>query len=176
MKAINAIGGALLTAALTLAGCGGADAPSPAPTVAAVSYEATSGAVPPDLAWDETCTVSAAGTVFTRSGMSATTTVNTGTWTVAPFGANENTLFNALTGPHIFRVHKTGQGSVPALAIPPGGGTQIYTIQYDNNADHQVILGDGSLYNNAELVTAPIDAYIAALPLPPDAVNRFKTN
>lgn len=161
----------LVAVILIVAGCGGAGETS-TPNVATVRYQTSSGAIPPDQAWVETYTVASTGTVFTRSGVSTTTTVNAGEWTLTGFGTDETALFNALTGHSVYTVHKTGQGTAP----PVSRGTQIYTIAYDNNTEHEVVVGDGSQYNNPDLVTASIDGYIAKISLPAEAVSRFKSN
>jgi hypothetical protein len=83
--------------------------------------------------------------------------------------------FNDLSGSAVYGVVKPGQGTNTIV----GGGIQEYTILYDNgdNGDtREVIIGDGSIYNNAELITILINNYIANVTLPADASNTYKTS
>lgn len=164
--------GLFIVAMFGFAGCGrGGDKATSVPNVAAVTYRISSGAISPDLAWDETYTISPVGLTFIRAGFSASSTVNSGSWTINSYGENEKKLFDSLSGPDVFGVLKTGQGTVPLLV---GVGIQDYTIQYDSGVTKEVIIGDGSLYNNSGLVTAPINNYIANIALPTGVSNRYK--
>lgn len=142
----------------------------PLPNVTEVTYRETSGAVSPDNAWSEAYVVSPAGLTFVRTGYSALTTVNTGTWTINSFGINETKLFNDLSGDAVYGVEKTGQGTPPI-----GGGIKDYTIHYDNGGTKEVIIGDGSIYNNAGLIATPINNYIANITLPAGASKKYKS-
>lgn len=142
---------------------------SDVPNVADVTYRETSGAVSPDYAWDEKYTVSPDGLIFVRTGFSALTTVNTGTWMINSYGTNEAKLFSDLSSADVYGVVKTGQGSAPV-----GGGIKDYSIRYDNGDTREVIIGDGSIYSNADLITTPIDNYISNVILPAGASNRYK--
>ncbi|MCK9419742.1 MAG: hypothetical protein M0R70_10220 [Nitrospirae bacterium] len=142
---------------------------SDVPSVADVTYRETSGSVSPDVAWDEKYTVSLTGLTFVRTGFSALTTVNTGTWTINSYGTNESKLLSDLSTADVYGVVKTGQGSAPI-----GGGIKDYTIQYDNGDTREVIIGDGSIYSNAALLTTPIDNYLSNVVLPAGASSRYK--
>jgi hypothetical protein len=142
---------------------------SDVPNVAGVTYRETSGAVSPDVAWDEKYTISPAGVTFVRTGFSALTTVNTGTWTINSYGTNEAKLVSDLSTADVYGVVKTGQGPSPR-----GGGIKDYTILYDNGDTREIIIGDGSIYNNADLITTPTNSYLSDVVLPADASSRYK--
>lgn len=152
---------------LMLSACSG-DTNSEVPAVSTVSYRVTSGAVAPDLAWDETYTMSSSGLTFVRIGHTTTTTVNAGTWVLNSYGQNEAKLFSELAGSDVYYIVKTGQGSAQT------GEIKDYTVGYATGATIEVILGDGSAYNNSSFLTTPIDNYIASTTLPTDATSRYK--
>jgi hypothetical protein len=140
------------------------------PNIVDVTYQEASGSVPPDVAWHELYTASPAGLAFERTGASTATTINTGSWIVNSYGTNEAKLFSDLSTSDVYGVAKTGQESVPA-----GGGIKDYTIRYDNGEIRKVFIGDGSIYSNASLFTAPINSYISKAALPAGASNRYRT-
>jgi hypothetical protein len=134
-----------------------------------VIYRETTGPVDPNTAWTEVYTVSTSGSTFERIGFSVTTTVNEGTWVVNIYGAHESDLFGDLSGTDVYFVKKIIQNP-----LPMGGGIKQYTIRYDNGETREVIIGDGSIYNNAGLITTPINDYIANVVLPAGATSRYK--
>jgi hypothetical protein len=143
---------------------------SDVPHVVGVIYASSSGPVAPSAACAEKYTVSPDGLTFERTGYTDMTTVNSGTWTINSDGANEAKLFSDLSTVDVcYGVVKTGQG-----AIPIGAGTRCYTIQYDNGESREVVFGDGSIYDNAGLITTPIDNYLSSVVLPADASKRYK--
>jgi hypothetical protein len=138
------------------------------PKVTEISYRETSGPLSPDSAWDEEHAVSPVGTTFVRTGDSALTTVNTGTWRINSDGVNEAKLFSDLSGTDVYSVKKNGRGATI------GAGIREYTVRYDNGDIRSVVLGDGSTYNDPGLITTPINDYIATLVLPAAAQSRYR--
>lgn len=141
------------------------------PNVSSVTFRESTGPVDPVTVWNEQYTISSKGLTFERSGYSELTTANTGTWTVNGYGANETELFRDLSGHDVYSVYKIGQSSLPI-----GGGLKIYTVIYDNGEKKEVIIGDGSIYNNAPVITTPINSYIENVVLPVDAAKRYNVN
>lgn len=168
VKIVQAVVAILLFGA-ACSGSRNSDVPMDLPNVESVTYRETSGAVSPDSAWSELYTVSSDGLTFVRTGYSELTTVNTGTWTINSYGSKEAKLFSDLSTADVFWVVKTGEGAVAA-----GSGIKDYTIRYANGGTKEVIIGDGSMYNNAGLITAPTDSYVSSVVLPADASNRYK--
>jgi hypothetical protein len=159
----------ILIILLLITACPSSRNPS-VPNVAAITYRETSGPISADTAWDELYTVSTTDLTFVRTGYSALTTINTGTWTINTYGPNEAKLFSDLSSIDVYNVKKTGQDSLPV-----GAGIKDYTIRYTNGEIREVIVGDGSTYNNVELITTPINNYIADINLPVDASQRYRS-
>lgn len=151
---------------LFIPGCVGND--PGVPGVSEISYRETSGAVSPEVSWEEVYTVSSAGVTFVRTGFSEVTSVNTGTWTINSYGTNEAQLFRDLSGSDVYNVVKTGQTMPPTDA-----GIQDFTVRYVNGEKREVI-NDGSTYNNPAVITTPINNFLAKVVLPADAVSRYK--
>lgn len=149
---------------LGLTGCSG---DSSRPQISTVSFRTTSSTVTPDMAWSETYIVSSTGVTIKRDGSS---NVNNGTWAINSYGQAESDLIQNLSKPGVFEISKTGQDAT----VPVGGYIAVYTILYDNGLAKEVVIGDGSTYNNAELITAPINNYMANITLPRGALSKFK--
>jgi hypothetical protein len=146
------------------------DTNSGVPHVVGVIYTNSSGPVAPNSACDEKHTVSPDGLTFERTGYTDMTTVNSGAWTINSDGANEAKLFSDLSTVDVYYgVVKTGQG-----AIPVGAGARCYIIRYDNGESREVVFGDGSIYDNAGLITTPIDNYLSNVALPSGASKKYK--
>jgi hypothetical protein len=144
------------------------------PHVNSVTYRKTSGTVSPIYAWEEKYTISSSGVTFERSNFNAgmSSTVNIGSWSIGSFGINEAALFSVLSGPDVYSVVKTGELDPRQQTV--GGGFEQYTIVYDNGETKAISLHSVDIYNNANLITTPVDSYISSIVLPASALNRYK--
>ena len=140
-----------------------------APKISKITFRISSGVLAPALAWDEIYFISKTGLIFERLAYADVSMVNAGVWQVNGYGANEVKLYDELAGPGVYNVAITGKGLTPA-----GGEIRDYALLYDDGSARDIVIGDGSIYTNSDLISKPVASYISAVVLPAAAVSRYK--
>ena len=154
-----------------LCACSWSIFPQPLEDVTQVTYTEATGTVSPEFQWRERYIISLEGSSFTRTGPVAAEDLNTGNWEIEVEDAAIEALFGQLEA--------VDRSSIRAVTprpggAPVGGGSQNYAIVYAGDRKLSLGYGNGTIYRNGEVVTGPIDAFIAELSLPSGAVRRYK--
>ena len=138
-------------------------------SIAKVIYEASSGTVPQEHQWTEQYVISRDSIVFSRSGPREATELNSGTWEFVIDSEEIASLFDALEESDIRRI---------AEVTPPdpvdGGVSELYQLEYRDGEPIVLSYTEGVTYENGELVTSPVQDFVAGLAWPPGAANRYR--
>jgi hypothetical protein len=147
----------------------GCRAARPVKEIIQISYTSTAGSILPELQWQEEITITPEKVVLTRSGRVEASEVNAGSWDLAVDGVTVAALFERLTAVECATLVR-----VEPDDAPDGGYTEGYRIAYAGGAACSLVYDPGTTYTNGQLVVEPVQAFIAALPLPAEATSRYR--
>ncbi len=155
----------ILTGVL-LAGCQAEEAMKPELT--RIVYTSAAGTILPELQWFESFTITPGRVTLTRSGRTADTQVNAGSWDIAVEQQATADLFAALHGVNCAALRR-----VEPQDAPDGGGTESYTLGYADGGECELLFDPGVTYPTSEAVTAPVQSFLQGLALPAGS-DRYK--
>ena len=137
--------------------------------IATISFIASSGALPQEQCWEERYLIERERVVFGRSGPSEATELNVGTWDLTAQAEEITALFDQIGGVDLRRIEE-----ISPTSPEDGGGSEIYEIGYTDGKSFSLAFSEGVTYENGELVTSPVQEFVARLEWPPGAANRYK--
>lgn len=146
--------------------------PGEKPELLQITYTVETGSIEPTLQWFERYTIyrntALSSDFFERTGKVNGTQVNQGSWILEPDKQAHTKLFTALDALDLDSIKP-----IEPEDIPDGAGTERYELKFADGTIFSLDYTPGMEYTNGELVTGPVQEYIASLALPDDAVSRY---
>ena len=137
--------------------------------VSEVVYTSDSGALLPERQWYERLVVTKGRVTLTRTGRTAATLVNAGTWELAVAERAVAALFGQLAAVDCAKIKR-----VEAADAPDGGGVESYAVAYARGKTCALLYDPGTTYTGGAAIVAPISAFIRGLAFPPAAASRYR--
>jgi len=134
-----------------------------------VIYSYNTGPILPEMQVHEQYSILKDRVEFSRNGLSNDSMVNSGTWLIQVDEQKSQELFNTLKSVKCKSIQR-----IEPADPPDGGYTLSYEISYSDGTSCNLIYNPGVEYSGGEVVVDPVTAYISALVLPSDSVNRYK--
>lgn len=136
------------------------------PELTRIVYTSAAGTILPELQWSEEFAITPGQVTLTRSGRTADTQVNAGSWDIAVAQQAAADLFAALGGVNCAALRR-----VEPQDAPDGGGTESYTLGYAGGRECVLQFDPGVTYPGSEEITAPVQAFLLQLKLPAEAAR-----
>lgn len=156
----------LSVTALCLTACAAQRTP---PEIARVRFSADSGPLPPEYQYFEEIVITRGAAALTRGGKAADTLVNAGSWQIALDEPGASGLFETLAA-----LDCAGLKREEAPDAPDGAGTLVYAIEYAGGGVCELYFDPGASYPGSETLVQAVDAFIAGLAFPPEALPRVQ--
>ncbi len=156
----------LSVTALCLTACAPQSTP---PEVMRVRYTIDSGPLPPEYQFHEEWVVTRDTATLTRSGKAANTQVNVGTWEIALDEADTAGVLETLAGMDCAALRR-----VESPDAPDGAGIFSYTLFFTGGETCELYFDPGASYPGSEEMVQVVDAFIAGLVIPPEALPRVR--
>lgn len=136
------------------------------PELTRIVYTSAAGTILPELQWSEEFAITPGQVTLTRSGRTADTQVNAGSWHVAVDPQATADLFAALGGVNCAALRRQEPQDAP-----DGGGTESYSLIYSGDKTCVLQFDPGVTYSGSEEITAPVQAFLLQLKLPAEAAR-----
>lgn len=116
--------------------------------------------------WREELAIADAQVTLTRSGGSL---INSGSWKVGDAGKSEKELLQALTDRAVWLVREVKRSA----ELKVGSGYEAFIVALSSGESIEIDLSRLADYNQPQLITEPIKAYLESMNLPESAIETY---
>lgn len=138
-------------------------------TIKEVRYTNSSGSILPELQWSEEYSLSIGNSVLIRKGRVENTQVNAGLWALTVDEQSLQQLFDSLKELDCTKLQR-----IEPVEPPDGGGTEEFTIVYENGNTCNMFYNPGVSYENGDEFAISIRKFINGIVLPDSSVDRHQ--